>query len=133
MDLDLNDKSVIVTGGASNIGRAIVLGFAAEGAKITIADLDTAAGEKVAALALKQGASAARVVKTDVTDLASVQNLFREANDQHGGIHCLVNNVGWDKLMFFTQTTPDLWQKLIAINYVGVLKDRKSTPLNSTH
>jgi 2-hydroxycyclohexanecarboxyl-CoA dehydrogenase len=44
MDLDLKDKSVIVTGGASNIGRAIVLGFAAEGAKITIADLDTAAG-----------------------------------------------------------------------------------------
>src|SRR5690606_17977955 len=114
MDLDLKDKSVIVTGGASNIGRAIVLGFAAAGAKITIADLDTAAGEKVAALALQQGASAARVVKTDVTDLASVQNLFREANDQHGGIHCLVNNVGWDKLMFFTQTTPDLWQKLIA-------------------
>jgi len=126
MDLDLKDKSVIVTGGASNIGRAIVLGFAAEGAKITIADLDTAAGEKVAALALKQGASAARVVKTDVTDLASVQNLFREANDRHGGIHCLVNNVGWDKLMFFTQTTPDLWQKLIAINYVGVLNCTKT-------
>ncbi len=126
MDLDLQDKSVIVTGGASNIGRAIVLGFAAEGAKITIADLDTAAGEKVAALALKQGSSAARVVKTDVTDLASVQNLFREANDQHGGIHCLVNNVGWDKLMFFTQTTPDLWQKLIAINYVGVLNCTKT-------
>ncbi len=60
MDLDLKDKSVIVTGGASNIGRAIVLGFAAEGAKITIADLDTTAGEKVAALALKQGAGAAR-------------------------------------------------------------------------
>jgi len=126
MDLDLQGKSVIVTGGASNIGRAITLGFAAEGARVTIADLDIAAGERVAALALKEGAAAARVVKTDVTDLASVQALFQEANEAHGGIHCLVNNVGWDKLMFFTQTTPELWQKLISINYVGVLNCTKT-------
>lgn len=126
MDLDLQGKSVIVTGGASNIGRAITLGFAAEGARVTIADLDTAAGERVAALALQDGAAAARVVRTDVTDLASVQALFQEANEAHGGIHCLVNNVGWDKLMFFTQTTPDLWQKLISINYLGVLNCTKT-------
>lgn len=126
MDLDLQGKSVIVTGGASNIGRAIALGFAAEGAKVTIADLDVEAGERVAQLARKSGAAAAQVVKTDVTDLASVQALFRQASEAHGGIHCLVNNVGWDQLMFFTQTTPELWQKLIAINYVGVLNCTKT-------
>ena len=42
MDLGLKDKAVIVTGGGSNTGRAIVLGFAREGAKITIGDIDTA-------------------------------------------------------------------------------------------
>jgi NAD(P)-dependent dehydrogenase (short-subunit alcohol dehydrogenase family) len=40
MDLELKGKSVIVTGGGSNIGRGIVLGFAAEGANITIGDID---------------------------------------------------------------------------------------------
>jgi 2-hydroxycyclohexanecarboxyl-CoA dehydrogenase len=125
MDLDLKEKSVIVTGGASNIGRAIVLKFAEEGANITIADLDTVSGERVATLARNLGAGAVQVVETDVTDMASVENLFRQAAEAYGGPHCLVNNVGWDKLMFFTQTTPDLWEKLIKINYLGNLNCTK--------
>ena len=125
MDLDLKEKSVIVTGGASNIGRAIVLKFAEEGANITIADLDTDSGERVAALARKAGASAVQVVKTDITEMASVESLFEKAVGAYGGVDCLVNNVGWDKLMFFTQTTPDLWEKLIKINYLGNLNCTK--------
>lgn len=121
MDLDLRNKSVIVTGGASNIGRAITLCFASEGANITIADLDTDAGERVAKLALEQGASGVQVVKTDVTDLTNVETTFAAAKQKFGSVDCLVNNVGWDDLMFFTQTTPELWDKLIKINYVGVL------------
>lgn len=126
MDLDLKEKSVIVTGGASNIGRAIVLKFAEEGANITIADLDTDAGERVAALALKAGAAGVQVIKTDITDLANVEAMFKQAANTYGGVDCLVNNVGWDKLMFFTQTTPDLWEKLIKINYVGNLNCTKT-------
>lgn len=121
MDLDLKNKSVIVTGGASNIGRAITLCFASEGANITIADLDTDAGERVAKLALELGASGVQVVKTDVTDLTNVETTFAAAKQKFGSVDCLVNNVGWDDLMFFTQTTPELWDKLIKINYVGVL------------
>jgi len=56
MDLGLKGKSVIVTGGGSNIGRAIVLGFAKEGAKITIADIDEKQAQKVADQAKKMGA-----------------------------------------------------------------------------
>lgn len=125
MDLDLKEKSVIVTGGASNIGRAIVLKFAEEGANITIADLDTDSGERVAALAVKVGASAVQVIKTDITEMESVENLFDKAVSAYGGVDCLINNVGWDKLMFFTQTTPDLWDKLIKINYLGNLNCTK--------
>ena len=125
MDLNLKGKSVVVTGGASNIGRAIVLGFAAEGADITIGDLDAAQAEKVAELARQKGAASVQAIKTDVTDMDQVKVLFKAATDKHGSVDVLVNGVGWDDFMFFTQTTPELWQKIIQINYVGVLNCTK--------
>ena len=62
MDLGLSGKSVIVTGGGSNIGRAITLAFAREGANVTIADLDTTQAEAVAKEARRLGNAAAEVV-----------------------------------------------------------------------
>ncbi|KAH2776198.1 hypothetical protein KXW38_000531, partial [Aspergillus fumigatus] len=125
MDFNLKGKSVFVTGGGSNIGRAIVLGFAAEGANITVGDLDQAQAEKVAELARKNGAASIQVIKTDVTDFDQVNAMFKAATDKHGTVDVLVNNVGWDQLMFFTQTTPEFWDKIIKINYVGVLNCTK--------
>lgn len=121
MDLGLKDRSVVVTGGGSNIGRAIVLAFAREGARITIGDIDPAQAEKTAEQARASGAGGVQVVATDVTDLAQVQAMFDAAAERFGPVDTLVNNVGWDQLMFFTQTTPEFWQKVIQINYVGVL------------
>jgi len=126
MDLELKGKSVIVTGGGSNIGRAIVLAFAAEGAHITIGDIDTAQAEKTAGFATKLGAASVQVLKTDVTNLEQVQAMFKAATGKHGRVDVLVNNVGWDNLMFFTQTTPEFWRKVIDINYVGVLNCTKA-------
>ncbi len=126
MDLELKYKSVIVTGGGSNIGRAIVLAFAGEGAHITVGDIDTQQAEKTAEFATKLGAASVQVVKTDVTNLEQVQAMFKAASDKHGRVDVLVNNVGWDNLMFFTQTTPDFWRKVIDINYVGVLNCTKT-------
>jgi NAD(P)-dependent dehydrogenase (short-subunit alcohol dehydrogenase family) len=126
MDLQLKGKSVVVTGGGSNIGRAIVLAYAEEGAKITIADIDAEQAGKVATLALQRGAADVQVVKTDVTNLEQVQAMFALAKGRFGTVDVLVNNVGWDKLMYFTQTTPDFWQKVIQINYVGVLNCTKA-------
>lgn len=126
MDLDLKNKSAIVTGGGSNIGRAIVLGFAAEKANITIGDVDVEQAEDTAALALKNGAASCQVIKTDITDLGQVQRMFKAAVDKFGGVDVLVNNVGWDKLMFFTQTDPQFWRKIIDINFVGNLNCTKT-------
>jgi len=121
VDLELKGKSVIVTGGGSNIGRAIVLAFAEEGANITLADIDEVQAGEVAKLALTKGASGVQVVKTDVTDLENVKAMVAAADEKFGGVDVLVNNVGWDDLMFFTQTTPELWQKLIALNFTSNL------------
>ena len=125
MDLGLSNQSVVITGGGSNIGRAIVLAFAREGAQITIGDIDAAQAEKTADEARRLGAPSVQVVKTDVTDMAQVQAMFAAATERHGPVETLVNNVGWDQLMFFTQTTPEFWHKVIQINYVGVLNCTK--------
>ncbi len=126
MDLGFSGKSVIVTGGGSNIGRSIVLGFAAEGAHLTVGDIDVEQAGKVAEAARKAGAGSVEVVPTDVTDMEQVANLVETAVGNHGTVDVLVNNVGWDKLMFFTQTDPEFWQKVIQINYVGMLNCTKT-------
>lgn len=98
MDLRLAGKSVVVTGGASNIGRAITLGFSAECADITVAEIDLEQGEAVAEQTRTTGARSATVMQCDVTDLDQVQALFDAATANHGGVDVLVNNVGWDGL-----------------------------------
>ena len=126
MDLGLAGKSVIVTGAASNIGRAIALAFAAEGARLAIADLDEAQAQKVGEAARAAGAADVLVQRTDVTDLAQVEGFFATVAQRFGGLHVLVNGVGWDKLMWFRQTTPDFWDRIIRINYLGVIHCTKA-------
>lgn len=121
MDLGLQGKSVVITGGGSNIGRAIVLAFAAEKANITIGDIDPRQAEKVAAQALKMGAAGVQTIGVDVTDFGQVQRLFKGVVEKFGSADILVNNVGWDKIQLFTETTPEFWAKVIQVNYVSVL------------
>jgi NAD(P)-dependent dehydrogenase (short-subunit alcohol dehydrogenase family) len=126
MDLGLGEKSVIVTGGGSNIGRAIVLGFAEEGAHITVGDIDAEQAERVAELARAGGAASVQVLPTDVTELEQVRALVEAAVAEHGTVDVLVNSVGWDKPMYFTQTTPEFWQQVIQVNFLGVLNCTKT-------
>ena len=118
MDLKLAGKTAIVTGGAANIGRAISLAFAREGANVVIAELDEAQGKKVVdvANAMKAGGRY-MVVKTDVTKLDDVKGLVKKTLDEFGKVDVMVNNVGWDILQLFTETTPEFWDKVIALNY----------------
>ena len=122
MELGLKGKTVIVTGGGSNIGRATALTFAREGSNLVIVDLDETQGQKVAseADALKAGGRT-MVIKTDVTNLEQVEGMVNKTLKEFGRVDVLVNNVGWDNLVLFVETTPDFWDKIIAINYRSVL------------
>lgn len=118
---DMKDKSVIVTGGARGIGRAVVQAFAETGADVAIGDLRL---EDANATALEiSEASGRRVIaiQTDVTDHAGVERLRDEALRLFGKIDVLVNCAGWDRLLPFVKTTPELWQKVLSINFLGVV------------
>src|ERR1700682_6837505 len=81
---NLKDKTAVVTGGASGIGRALCLAFAGEGARVVVADIDEA-GMAETAGGVKKAGTRALTVKTDVTQLASVQALAGRAGEEMGG------------------------------------------------
>ena len=93
MDLELGGKCVVVTGGSGGIGRGLVLEFAREGANVVIATRDAAKGEEVAS-ACARLAGKALLVRTDVTDRASVEAMAAEAERRFGPVDVLVNNAG---------------------------------------
>jgi NAD(P)-dependent dehydrogenase (short-subunit alcohol dehydrogenase family) len=107
----LEGRRALVTGGASGIGAATARGLAAEGAEVVIGDVNVAGAEEVAA---EIDATAAEL---DVTDPESAKRLVAG----HGPFAILVNNAGTDEFGFFADTSPDLWQRIIAINLTGVL------------
>lgn len=116
MDLNLKDKTVIVTGGASVIGRGISLGFAKEGATVVIADIDQAQGEKTAADAQRAGAKTAVAIRTDVTKWDDVKALVAEAEKRFGAVDVLVNNVGWVQEGLFVEKVREDWEREIQLN-----------------
>jgi NAD(P)-dependent dehydrogenase (short-subunit alcohol dehydrogenase family) len=116
MELGLAGKTVIVTGGASNIGRAITLAFAREGSNVVIADIDDVQGKRVADQANQLGGKTI-VIKTDVTKYPEVESMVKKTIEEFKKIDVLVNNVGWDIPQLFIDTTEDFWDKVISINY----------------
>jgi 2-hydroxycyclohexanecarboxyl-CoA dehydrogenase len=107
----LEGRRALVTGGASGIGAAIVRRLVAEGASVTIGDIDV---ERAGEVAAEVGAE---FVTLDVTDPESA----RAAVESTGALDVLVNNAGTDEFAFFTDTEPDLWDRVLAVNLKGVL------------
>ncbi|MEC9345573.1 MAG: SDR family oxidoreductase [Pseudomonadota bacterium] len=117
----LKDKTIIVTGGASGIGRAISERLAEEGAHVAIFDLNADGARGVAAgLGGK-----AHGYGVDIADHAGVEAAVALVETEMGPIDGLVNNAGWDKMSPFLKSDPALWKKIVDINLFG--------PVNVTH
>jgi 2-hydroxycyclohexanecarboxyl-CoA dehydrogenase len=116
----LKERATVVTGGASGIGRAIAQALAREGARVAVLDLDEGGARETAAAIERAGGSAA-AHRVDVTDVSAVDGAIDAVAARWGGLHVLVNCAGWDKPMPFVETTPEFWDKILAVNLRGPL------------
>ena len=116
----LTSKVAIVTGAAQGIGRAIAIRLADEGAKVALADIQLDSAEQAAA-EIRRGGAAAIAVALDVTNLDQAIAAADRVERELGPIDILVNNAGWDVVLPFVESTPELWDKVIAINFRGML------------
>jgi 2-hydroxycyclohexanecarboxyl-CoA dehydrogenase len=116
---DFTEKSIVITGGARGIGGAVVQAFAEAGANVVIGDLRFAEAQDTAVNISEIYHSSVVAVETDVTRREDVEKLRDETLRLFGKIDVLVNCAGWDRLLPFMQTTPDLWQKVLSINFLG--------------
>ena len=106
----LQGRSVLVTGGASGIGEAIVEAFAAQGARVAFIDIDKAGGHAVAE---RPGA---RFHVCDLTDIAALRLAVAEIEAEQDGIGVLVNNAGKDDRQVLGEIEPEDWRRMLAFN-----------------
>lgn len=112
----LNDKRVVITGGASGIGAATAARFLEEGSRVCVLDRNAQACEHI-----KQELPAlGEAIIADVTDLMQVEAAFAEAIRLMDGVDVLVNNAGISIRHKFLEITPEEWDRVIAVNLTGV-------------
>jgi 3-oxoacyl-[acyl-carrier protein] reductase len=120
----LDDRVIIVTGGAQGIGLAYCKGLAAEGAKVVVADIDRAASEAAAGVLGESGADALAVVG-DVSNPEDTAELARATIERFGRIDGLINNAAMYQRpamsrVPFDEIPVDEWDRLMAINLRGI-------------
>lgn len=116
--MNLSGKTVVVTGGASGIGLATSKALAAVGADVIVTDLNATAGEAAAA-EIRASGGKARFHVLDVTKPASAAALAENIQNNGGKLDILVNAAGWDIIEPFMVNTPEYWDKIVAINFMG--------------
>jgi len=114
----LSGKVAVVTGGGSGIGRAAAHRFAADGADVLVADVAAESAEKVAAEIVAKGGNAVAMA-VDVSDAAQVDAMAARAISTFGGVDILMTAAGVLSFGSATQTDPQAWNRVIAINLTG--------------
>lgn len=118
--LPLEGKVAVITGAAAGIGRAAAQVFAAQGARLILADIDAEGGEETVTLVEKAGGNAV-FLPTDVTVPDQVEAMVAAAVEHFGRLDCAFNNAGLDgESRPLAESTEENWHKVIGVNLTGV-------------
>jgi len=113
---ELNEKVVIVTGGASGIGFATAKRFASEGSKVVIFDYNKEALDKT----LAENPDIAGGVKVDVSSSEEVEKAFSQVDEEHGMVDVLISNAGISVRKPFVDIDYEQWKRVVDINLGGM-------------
>jgi len=111
----LVDRTVLVSGGATGIGETLVREFAAQGAKVGFIDIAREAGQALAR-ELAGSRHAPLFVEADLTDIAALERAIAAVRERFGAITVLLNNAANDQRHQIEDTTPEYWDKTLAVN-----------------
>jgi len=116
----VSGKAIIVTGSGSGIGEGFATIFGAEGAKVGVCDLNTAAAERVAK-AINDKGGQAFAFTADVSNREQVRAGFKKFVDWAGSLDVIFNNAGFNKPMHLMEVTEENWHAIMNVNGLGVL------------
>jgi 2-hydroxycyclohexanecarboxyl-CoA dehydrogenase len=119
--MDLSSRTVIVTGGASGIGRATALLTARHSARVIIGDIDEEGGRQAAEEANAAGLRV-EFLPLDLTRPAAIDDFAAAIHRRVEAVDGLVNAAGWDAIQPFLENPPEMWDRVIAINLMGAIR-----------